>query len=78
MSKQQLRDFLSDLLPYVGGRKQRLALFTVALLLALSPFHAFDSPHLHVDDAPTGPTVNVRIFASGNSTATVTTYTPWW
>jgi hypothetical protein len=73
MSKKRVRALLSKLWPYVHGIKQRLALFVVMLLLILSPLD-FDSVHLHVDSAPSEPTVNVSLFASGNSTATVTRF----
>ena len=71
MSKSEVRSLLSRLLPYVTGKKQMTALFTFVLLLALS-HSPFDAPHLHVEPAPTSPTVTVAAFASGgNMSATI-------
>ena len=72
MAKHELKSLLSRLLPYVTGKKQTTALFTIVMLLALS-HGAFDAPHLHVEPAPIEPSVNVAWMASGNTTsATVT------
>lgn len=66
MSKRELNSLLATLLPYVNGKKQGTALFTVILLLALS--HAdFDAPHLHVEPAPLEPTVAVMLGATGTN-----------
>jgi hypothetical protein len=64
---------LSGLLPYLRSMKQKLALFTVALILVLSPIE-YDSVHLHVESEPIVPTTSVQWAASGNSTASVTTF----
>jgi hypothetical protein len=66
MSKRELNSLLATLLPYVHGTKQGTALFTVVLLLALS-HGAFDAPHVHVEPAPTEPTVTVMVAASGTN-----------
>lgn len=64
MSKRDLRALLSQLLPYVNGQKQVTALFTIALLLAMT--HAeFDGPHLHIEPTPIQPTTISMIAASG-------------
>lgn len=61
----------SDLLPYVHGKKQATALFTVMLLLALShrafdvPRGAFDAPHAHVESVSVVPTTMNLLVASG-------------
>ena len=68
MSKRELKSLLPRLLPYVSGRKQETALFTIALLLALS-HGAFDAPHVHVESAPVETqtaTVMVSNAASGS------------
>jgi hypothetical protein len=73
MSKRERRAMVSNLLPYLKGAKQKLALFTVVLILGLSPFE-YDSVHLHVESEPIVPTTTVQWAASGNSTASVTTF----
>jgi len=70
MSKSQLRELLSKAMPYVKSAKQKLALFTVALILALSPID-YDSIHLHVESGPIVPTTTVQWAASGNVSAGV-------
>ncbi len=53
MSKREILEMLSRLLPYVAGREQITALFTVVLLLLM---HAnFDAPHIHIEPAPDAP-----------------------
>jgi hypothetical protein len=60
-------------MPYIKGAKQKLALFTGALILALTPME-FDSVHRHVESEPIVPTTTVQWSASGNSTANMTTF----
>ena len=69
MSKRELEEMLLRLLPYVNGRKQATALFTVALLLAMTrtEFDAFDAPHLHTEAVTTQPTTISMIAASGTA-----------
>ncbi|MBZ5705719.1 MAG: hypothetical protein LAN63_10225 [Acidobacteriia bacterium] len=60
---------------WLGTRHQKIAACTVLLMVALGLFHSgreFDLPHLH-SEAPIMPTTAVSIFASGNSTATIST-----
>jgi hypothetical protein len=66
MSQRELKSLLSTLLPYVNGKKQGIALFTVVLFLGLS-HGAFDAPHLHAEPAPMEPTVAVMLAASGTN-----------
>jgi hypothetical protein len=82
MSKRELKalkSLLSGLLPYIQGKKQATALFTVMLLLALS-HGAFDAPHVHVESAPVEePIASVMVSnaASGTMTYHWTPYNPW-
>jgi hypothetical protein len=55
------------------GRSRSLALFTVALILALLPIE-YNSVHLHVESEPIVPNTTVPWAASGNSTASVATF----
>lgn len=66
MGKNQARALLSKLLPHIRTSKQRLALFSVVLILALARID-FDSAHTHVDPAPVEPTTNVFLYVSGNT-----------
>jgi hypothetical protein len=70
MSKRQIRELLSRTLPYLKKAKQKLALFTVVLILALSPID-YDLVHLHVESAPIVPTTSVQWAASGNVSAVI-------
>jgi hypothetical protein len=70
MSKKQARELVEKLLPRLNSVKQRLALFTLMLVLALAPME-FDSVHLHVEMNPGEITVTNSLTVSGN-TATVT------
>jgi hypothetical protein len=77
MSKRQIRELLSKAMPYVKGAKQKLALFTAVLVLALCPVD-FDSVHLHAESEPIVPSVNVgSMYASGNVSAQTTTFSSW-
>jgi hypothetical protein len=67
MSKRELREMLVRLLPYVKGKKQKTALFVVALLLLTT--HTFDAPHLHIESAPIQPTTIVTIAAMATASA---------
>ena len=71
MTKKQARELLSKLWPYVQSSKQRLALFTAVLLLALAPMD-YDAVHLHVESAPSAPSVSVS--QSGSGTLTTKTF----
>lgn len=73
MPKRQIRELLSRLLPYTSGFKQRLALFTLMLLLAMTPVE-FDSVHVHVEPEPIVATVAVSWAATGNVSARATSY----
>ncbi len=73
MSKRQIRELLSKLLPHLKSAKQRLALFTLLLLLVITPVK-FDSVHLHVESEPIAPSVTVSSAATGNVSATVRSY----
>ena len=75
--KAELRLFVSKLLPRLRTYKQRLALFTLALVLALWPVE-FDSHHLHVESENTMPTVSVPWAASGNVNVNVSTFSLRW
>ena len=68
MSKREIRDLLSRLLPYVNGQKQATALFTVILLLVLFGMtHAeFDAPHLHVESAQSDYRYSAGIVYNGS------------
>jgi hypothetical protein len=70
VSKREIRELLSSLMPYVNGQKQATALFTVALLLLMfGKTHAFefDAPHLHIESAPVQTTTMSMIAASGTA-----------
>jgi len=61
---------------WTGSREQKVAMCTVVLMFTLSILHRefkFDMPHLH-SEVPATPTVTTTLFASGNSTASVRTY----
>jgi hypothetical protein len=74
MSKRESQAMLSKLVPYVKSAKQRLALFTVALILALMPIE-YDSVHLHVESDSIVPTVTLPWSASGNVSSGMYSYT---
>jgi hypothetical protein len=69
MSKRELNSLLATLLPYIHGKKQRTALFTVVLMLGMLGLHGpSDALHVHVESpVPEGPTVAVRLGASGTN-----------
>lgn len=79
MAKHELKSLLSRLLPYVTGKMQTTALFTILMLLALS--HAeFDAPHVHVESVPVDvPIASVMMSnaASGTMSYHWTPYNPW-
>jgi hypothetical protein len=71
MSKGEIRDLLSSLLPYIEGQKQATALFTIVLMLKMT--HAeFDIPHLHVEPISIQPTTISMIAASGATPTSMT------
>ncbi len=77
MSKREQRkvQMLSRLLPYVTGRKQMTALFTVALLLVMT-HTKIDIPHIHTEPAPvTMISVIVESSTSGTTGPTGMTIT---
>jgi hypothetical protein len=56
MSRSELRAWLGQLLPYVKGKTQTVALFAVLLIVGAG--NPFDAPHIHVEPAPIVPTVS--------------------
>lgn len=61
---------------WVMSRRQKIAACTVLMMAALCLFQKgreFEMPHMHAE-APIMPTTTVSMFASGNSTASLTSY----
>lgn len=75
-SKEEKRVWLVKLLPYLKTTKERLALFTLALVMALAPLALvkLEQPHMHVEsDNPTMLTVtSPSIYSNG-----ITSAYPW-
>jgi len=77
MTKAELRSLIARLLPHLKTAKELLALFTLALILALGSVN-FGSLHKHVEaenDAPIN--VTVPWSASGNTSSYLSTFSRW-